>query len=82
MRIVLVVATELVTLVNVRVPPGEPPMYPMDFPPEQPLQSSDLAPFVSVLILDSASGEVSLGPGDQVPAAMSRIQFTRLSWGC
>ncbi|MAD84935.1 MAG: hypothetical protein CL912_18410 [Deltaproteobacteria bacterium] len=77
--IVLVVATELVTFVNVRVPPGGPPIYPMSLVPEQPEQSRDLAPDDSVLVLDSASGVVSEGPGDQVPAERLRIQFTRLA---
>lgn len=75
--IVLVVATELVTFVNVRVPPGEPPIYPISVVPEQPEQARDFAPLASVLVLDSASGVVSDGPADQVPAEMLRIQFTR-----
>ena len=79
--IVLVVATELVTFVNVRVPPGGPPIYPMSFAPEQPEQSRDLAPEASVLVLSSASGVVSVGPGDQVPEERLRIQFTRLACG-
>jgi hypothetical protein len=50
---------------NLRVPLLEPPIYPTDFPPEQPLQVSDTAPLDNVFEEDSASGVVSAGDGVQ-----------------
>lgn len=80
MRIVVVVATVLEIPSNVNVPPGGPPIYPTSSPPEQPEQAWTTAPLVSTLLDDSASGVVSLGPTDQVPAEMERIQFTSSSY--
>ena len=53
----------LETPLNLRVPSLEPPIYPTDLPPEQPLQERILAPLDKVLEEDSASGVVSAGPG-------------------
>jgi hypothetical protein len=60
------------------LPPGEPPIYPMDSEPEQPLQEATFAPPERVLALASASGVVSLGPVAHDP--LLRTQFTSLFW--
>lgn len=53
-------------------------MYPMDLPPEQPEQVITTAPPAMVLELASASGDVSEGPPDQVPADGLITQLTLL----
>lgn len=67
---------------KVRVPPTDPPMYPISEEPEQPLQDTVLAPEARMLEELSASGVVSLGPDFHVPDGMSRIQFTWLDCVC
>lgn len=76
----MVVIVELVLEIagNVNVPPEEPPMYPMDLLPEHPEQVTDLAPPAIVFELASASGDVSEGPPDQVPADGLITQLTLL----
>jgi hypothetical protein len=50
----------------------------MDLEPEQPLQDTLFAPPEMVFALSSASGVVSLGPTDHLPAPLLTIQFTSL----
>jgi hypothetical protein len=79
MRMVVVVATVLEIPVNVNVPPGDgPPIYPTSVVFEHPEQERSLAPPPNVVPEASASGVVSLGPADHVPAAILRVQFTSL----
>lgn len=65
---------------NWRMPSLEPPTYPTDFPPEQPLQERVLAPLESVLEEDSASGVVSAGPGAQA-CWLEMVQLVSLVCG-
>lgn len=58
--VVLVVALLVIPL-NWRAPSLEPPMYPTDLLPEQPLQERVTAPLDKVLEEDSASGAVCVG---------------------
>lgn len=81
-RIVVIVELVLEIAGNVKVPPDEPPMYPMDLLPEHPEQVTALAPPAIVLELASASGDVSEGPPDQVPADGLITQLTLLDCSC
>lgn len=67
---------------NVKVPPDEPPMYPIDLLPEHPEQVTALAPPSIVLELASASGDVSEGLSDQVPADELITQLILLDCSC
>lgn len=64
------------------MPPEEPPTYPMDLLPEHPEHVTALAPPARVLELASASGDVSEGPPDQVPADGLITQLTLLDCLC
>ena len=77
---VVVVETLLEISGKVRMPFELPPMYPTDSEPEHPEQDRIIAPPERILLEDSASGVVSLGPVVHVPADMSRIQFTSFVW--
>jgi hypothetical protein len=59
---------------NVKVPPGDPPIYPIEVLPEQAEQESVFAPPARVDVLASASKAVSTGPTEALP--WLRIQFT------
>ena len=72
--VVLMVALLVIPL-NWRVPSLEPPIYPTDLLPEQPLQESITAPLDKVLEEDSASGAVCVG--EVVQAAW--LEMTQLS---
>lgn len=62
---------------NPIVPSLDPPMYPTDLPPEQPLQDRVTAPLDKLLLGDSASGVVSAGPRDHELPSTRGIQLTR-----
>jgi hypothetical protein len=66
---------------NWRVPLLEPPIYPTDFPPEQPLQVMVTAPLDNVLEEDSASGVVCAGEGVQ-DCELDMTQLSSLVCGC
>ncbi len=73
---VVVVDARLDMFGKVREPSVLPPMYPTDSEPEHPEQEMIFAPPERVLVDDSASLIVSLGPVVHLPAETSRIQFT------
>jgi hypothetical protein len=77
---VLLVEALLSTPTIRSVPSDGPPIHPTAWAPEQPLQEVVFAPLERVLVEDSASGLVSVGPAVHVPWR-GRIQFTWFCWG-